>query len=140
MDDDLKRLEDELGRLRPAAPRPEFLSRVEEALNRRPIVQTWWVWASLPVAAALVLVLHWPRRIAAPLAAVPAASFEPVDVRDVLVSSRDEGYITLADGRPARRLIEAHLDTIVWRNPKSAESIQWSVPREELKIIPIVYQ
>ena len=96
-------------------------------------------WLCLPLAAALAFALGWPRRAAGPRPAV-AASFEPVDVRDVLVSARDEGYVTLADGRPARRLVEAHLDTIVWRNPKSAASIKWSVPREELKIVPIVYQ
>ena len=140
MPDDLNRLEGELGRLRPAMLRPDLLGRVERALDRRSTVRTGWIWVSLPLAAALILALGWPRRIAAPRPAAPAASFEPVDVRDVLVSSRDEGYITLADGRPAHRLIEAHLDTIVWRNPKSAESIKWSVPREELKIIPIVYQ
>lgn len=140
MDDDLNRLEHELSRLGPAALRPLFLEGVERRLKRRRIVRAWWVWASFPLAAALVMALGWPRGTATPSSASAAASFEPVDVRDVLVSSRDEGYVTLADGRPARRLIEAHLDTIVWRNPKSAASIQWSVPREELKIIPIVYQ
>jgi hypothetical protein len=140
MDDDLHSLESELSRLRPAGLRRVFADRMEGALDRRRLAPFRWIWLSLPLAAAVAFALGWPRRTAAPQQPAPAASFEPVDVRDVLVSARDEGYVTLADGRPARRLIEAHLDTIVWRNPKSAASIKWSVPREELKIVPIVYQ
>ena len=140
MDDDLSRLERELSRLRPAGLRPDLVGRVDRALDRGRGVRRWWVWLSLPLAAALILAVGLPRRTATPASPAAAASFEPVDVRDVLVSLQDGGYVTLADGRPARRLIEAHMDTIVWRNPRSAESIKWSVPREELKIIPIVYQ
>jgi hypothetical protein len=37
-------------------------------------------------------------------------------------------------------MIEAHVDTITWRDPRSAASIQWSVPREELRIVPVVFR
>jgi hypothetical protein len=144
MDEDLKRLEAELGRLRPAELRPAYEERLEGALARRPGWPNRWLWVALPAAAVLALVLGWPHRPPPPrapdVAAAPSGSFKPVDVRDVLVSSRDEGTVVLADGRPARRLLEAHLDTIVWRSPETAASIKWSVPREELKIVPIVYQ
>jgi hypothetical protein len=144
MDEDLGNLEAELSRLRPAELRGDFARRLERELGRRRPAPAAWLWIALPAAAALAVALLWAGRAAAPApratAAAATTAFEPVGVRDVLVSARDEGYVVLADGRPARRLLEAHVDTIVWRNPKSAASIQWSVPREELKIVPVVYQ
>src|ERR1017187_7775732 len=52
----------------------------------------------------------------------------------------DPGYVMLAAGWPARRMREAHLDTIVWKDPRSAASLQWSVPREEIRIVPVSFQ
>jgi hypothetical protein len=148
MDDDFQDLESELARLRPIAPPAGLLDRIERDLApRRPPVRGW-LWAAMPAAAALaaaaVLGVRWPVRPAArapghaPARAAPA--FRPVAVRDILVDTRDEGYVVLADGQPAHRLREAHLDTIVWTDPRSAASLQWSVPREEIRIVPVNFQ
>lgn len=146
MDDEFRDLEAELGRLRPAGPRREFLLRVERALAARGRPIRGWLWAAMPaaamLAAAVVVETRWPAQPAAtPHAPSPAApAFKPVAFRDVLVDSRDDGYVVLADGRPARRLREAHIDTITWRDPRSAASLQWSVPREQIRIVPVSIQ
>jgi hypothetical protein len=143
VDDDLDNLEAELMRLRPRALRPGFRSRVERALGRPRRISDAWIWVSVPAAALFAAAaLFWGRPSAGPVAPTPVAeaAFKPVGIRDVLVNSRDEGYVVLADGRTARRMIEAHVDTITWRNPRSAASIQWSVPREELRIVPVVFR
>jgi len=147
MDDDLQDLEAELSRLQPAAPRRDFLARIErDLMPRRPAIRGW-LWAALPAAAAIaaaaVLGMRWAARPAAEASAPGhsrAPALRPVAVRDVLVGSRDEGYVVLPDGWPARRLREAHLDTIVWKDPRSAASLQWSVSREEIRIVPVSFQ
>jgi len=147
MDDDFRDLEAELGRLRPAAPRRELVSRIERDLAPRRAAPRRWLWVAMPAAAALAAAaVLWVRWEAAPAREAPAArpaatpAMKPVAVRDVLVGSRDEGYVVLADGWPARRLREAHLDTIIWKDPRSAASLQWSVPREEIRIVPVNFQ
>jgi hypothetical protein len=145
MDDDLDNLEAELMRLRPRALRPRFASRVDGDLGRPSPISGVWIWVSVPAAALFAAAaLFWGHPSATPAAPMPAsvadAAFKPVGIRDILVNSRDEGYVVLADGRTARRMIEAHVDTITWLNPRSAASIQWSVPRDELRIVPVVFR
>lgn len=145
MDDDLDNLEAELMGLRPRALRPGLAARVERDLGRPRRLRYGWVWLTIPAAALFAAAaLYWARPPASPVGAAPAlvadAAFKPVGVRDVLLNSRDEGYVVLADGRTARRMVEAHVDTITWRNPRSAASIEWSVPREELRIVPVVFR
>jgi hypothetical protein len=147
MDDELEDLEAELSRLRPAAPRLDLLERIQRDLAPRRRGIRGWLWAALPAAAALaaaaVLGTRWAARPAADASARPpfrTPALKPVAVRDVLVGSRDDGYVKLADGWPARRLREVHLDTIVWKDPRSAASLQWSVPREEIRIVPVSFQ
>jgi len=140
MDDNLQELEAELVRLRPAAPSRELLGRLERRLEPR---GRGWLWALIPAGCALAVAVGF--RLSAPgpghAHAPPAPrALSPVAVRDVLVDSRDEGYVLLADGWPARRLREAHVDTIVWTDPRSASSLQWSVPRVEVRIIPVSFQ
>jgi hypothetical protein len=142
MDDDLDELEAELGRLQPARPARELLLRVERGLEAR---GRGWLWAAIPAACALSLaavlgVWRAPRQAAATHERPPSPALRPVAVRDVLVGSRDEGYVLLADGWPARRVLEAHLDTITWKDPRSGSSLQWSVPRDEIRIVPVSFQ
>jgi hypothetical protein len=63
-----------------------------------------------------------------------------VAAENVLISARDEGVITLADGTPARRERLQYVDTITWRNPRTRASIVWSVPREEVRVVPVSFQ
>ena len=68
------------------------------------------------------------------------APLKPVAAENVLVSARDEGLVTLEDGTPARRERLQFVDTITWKNPRTNSSLRWSVPREEVRIVPVVFQ
>ena len=163
MDDDLLKLEAELKALRPAAPTRDFLARLERELASpaqptAPVVQrtsrAWWVLAgALPIAAALALAfVVTSRRVQAPApdAVAPSpmaatqppapANFKPIAAENVLLDARDEGLITLDDGTPARRERLKYVDTITWKNPRTNASVRWSVPREEVRVVPVVFQ
>ena len=140
MDDELEKLEAELTALRPAAPSRELHARVARELTpaSRPIV--WWAWSAVPaaIAAALVLTFIVSNRPATAGEAAPA--FRPVAAENVLYAARDEGLVTLADGTPARRVRSSYVDTITWKNPRNNASLRWSVPREEVRVVPVVFQ
>jgi hypothetical protein len=137
MDDELKMLEEELGRLRPAAASPELKARIAGDLGprRRPVALLSWL--ALPAAAAAgAALLIFPPKAAAP--AAPSV-FKPVAARQVLLSARDEGYEQL-DGVPAHRLRATYVDSITWENPAEHASLTWSVPREQVRVIPASFQ
>jgi hypothetical protein len=152
MDDDLERLESELKRLRPAAPAPALVARIDRDLAdgaARPVlapVQPMWA-VALPAAAALValllqLVPTAPERGEGPAAVLAASepALKPVAAENLLVSARDEGLVTLDDGTTARRERLQFVDTIVWKNPRTHASLTWTVPREEVRVVPVVFQ
>ncbi len=160
MDDELKSLETELKRLRPRVPSAELQSRVatELALRRR----ATWAWAALPLAAALAVMLALQFRPASEMAAptlvpkpavvenpAPAETlavtdspvlYKPVAAEKVLYDSRDDGIITLANGSQARRVRNSYVDTITWRHPETNASVRWSVPRNEVRVVPVSFQ
>jgi hypothetical protein len=145
MDDELAALEAELARLRPVAPSAVLHATIGRRLTRRRRVpRVAWLALPLAAAAALTLVLN-VRRIAAPAtvpasAQAPVAAFDPVTAENVLVDSLDEGVVTLTDGTPARRVRQLYVDTITWRNPRTQASLRWTLPREEVRVLPISYQ
>lgn len=147
MDDDSQdfaELEAELKRLRPAAPSRELRAQLERDLAApRRGISAWWLLAALPAAAVLAIIVTLnSRRPSAPpgpaLTSVPG--FKPVSADNVLFDSRDEGYTTLADGTPARRVRQSYVDTITWKNPSTNASLRWSVPRSEVRVVPVVFQ
>jgi hypothetical protein len=170
MDEELLKLEEELKRLRPAAPTRDFLARIAREIDppaaeapvvRRP-ARLWWLWAgALPAAAALAVLLTFSMRTrpAARSAAVPlavaatakpsvaeqlvaesTAAFKPVAAENVLYSVLDEGLVTLEDGTPARRERFNYVDTVTWKNPRTNASVRWTVPREEVRVVPVKFQ
>jgi hypothetical protein len=130
----------------------------------------WWMLAgALPMAAALLVVFFFTSRRAvvpttsapspsvavapAPAAAQPgeasveqidgaqaAALFKPVAAENVLYAVADEGLVTLEDGTAARRERLNYVDTITWRNPRTNASVRWTVPREEVRVVPVKFQ
>lgn len=164
MDDELKELEAELQRLRPTAPSRRVTARLEvelaAAVVKAPVSRLHWWWAAaLPAAAAITLALVYfsAHRLgrsspgvsdenvaAAPASATRATSAEaalkPIAAENVLISASDEGLVTLDDGTPARRERLRFVDTITWRNPRTNASLTWSVPREEIRVVPVVFQ
>ena len=111
--------------------------------------------AALLVVAALVLVARRDAATAvnpvsqvshippvAPVVAVPAPEevFKPVAAENVLYAVRDEGLVTLDDGTAARRERLNYVDTITWKNPRTNASVRWTVPREEVRVVPVKFQ
>jgi hypothetical protein len=159
MDEELKTLESELRRLRPAAPSGALRGRLQRELtpgsdragtNREPR-RTWlvWGWLALPIAAAAVFVFNLqlpsvhvpvPEPTAASAKVVASDTLKPVAAENVLYAAADEGLVTLDDGTPARRERLHFVDTITWRNPRTNASLTWSVPREEVRIVPVNFQ
>lgn len=151
MDDELIALEAELQQLRPIAPSAALRANIAKqlAMRRRHRVGRW---AALPLAAAaaVALLLMPSRRPAAtvaasaPVAGMEAepsdAGFDPVAAENVLVDTLDEGLVTLANGAPARQFRQVYVDTITWRNARTNASLRWTLPREEVRVLPISYQ
>jgi hypothetical protein len=161
MDDDLLQLEAELKRLRPIAPSKALVARVRQELaGQSPApahFRLHWLWATLLPAAAMVAIVvalfsQKPDLSAGRPKATPDASptaggtestreapFKPVSAENVLVAASDEGLVTLEDGTPARRERRHYVDTIMWKNPRTNASLTWTVPREEVRVVPIAF-
>lgn len=151
MDDELKQLEAELRRMRPAAPPAELVRRIERELARpiapQPPAAVRWIWAvGVPAAAAITMWMAPAQRPAVGVAqegataAAAEAAFKPVSAENVLVAAQDEGLVTLQDGTTARRERLKYVDTITWKNPRTNASLIWTVPREEVRVVPVVFQ
>lgn len=147
MDDDLQTLEAELRFLRPVQPSARMEQGIAREIGSKRRARSPWMgaWWSLPLgaAAALVFALFQSSHGRVPTVsseALPAAQFKPVSADNVLLSSRDEGYVTLANGTQARQVRQTFIDTITWKNPKTNASVKWTIPREEVQVVPVVYQ
>ncbi len=70
--------------------------------------------------------------------ATPATSdlYRPVSVASVLYDLQDEGAVTLTDEQPARQARYRYVDTYTWKNPANNASVKWSVPRDEVRVMP----
>lgn len=149
MDEEIDAFEAELKALVPIAPSRTLEQRIAADLapaSRRAPVWRWGAFAALPVAAAVALVLTLPRPTTSTSPAAlkpdnPAADvLKPVAAENVLYAARDEGVVTLADGTAARRERLNFVDTITWQNPRTHASLTWSIPREEVRVVPVRYE
>jgi hypothetical protein len=151
MDDDLSSLEKELIRLQPTRPSANVERRLESEFattsTRRSRLGWWRAAIALPIAAAIALTVFTARRASPPaIANVPAEKpagtdvLKPVTAENVLYAATDEGPVTLANGIPARRERLKFVDTITWQNPRTRASLTWTVPREEVRVVPVRYQ
>jgi len=150
MDDELQQLEAELRRLRPRNPSPKLQARVSAKLAPRD--QSIWWWAALPLAAAVALALApWfrPTDANAPVAPITQVApkmdtvpdeYQPVAAENLLYATQDEGVVTLTSGAQARRVRNSYVDTITWRNPRTNASLRWSVPRDEVRVVPVNFR
>ena len=151
MDEELQQLEAELKQLRPAPLPPQLLTAVADELYAPPgkrgtVFRSGWKLAlPLGVAAAIVFLSVSRNDIEVSPASDTAAetvqpTLRPVAVEKLLVAAQDEGLVTLADGTPARRARLQYVDTITWRNPATNASLRWTVPREEVRVVPVHFQ
>ncbi len=150
--EDLQELERELYALRPRALSRGCTAGVAASLgaaSAQPMaaVRTRLRWIAWPVAAAFVAGCAWlaiPRAAnrASSLPATrpssePAGVFRPVATEAILYSAQLEGLVVLPNGSPARQLRNRYVDTIVWRNADTNASFQWTLPRDEVRWVPV---
>jgi len=143
-------LEAELKALQLVEPSANLQARIETKLAVPKKTRVWYAAAiALPIAAAIAWLVALPRpQTAKPNS--PAANtssvvtrddvLKPIAAENVLYSAADEGIITLADGTPARRERLRYVDEITWQNPKTHASLTWTIPREEVRLVPVSYQ
>lgn len=166
MDNLLQELENELKALQPRRADARWLERINRELaaelpaSARPVYTTatnlrswkWLGWRTAALAAALALVAVIGalsvRKASAPVANAVAVSepvvpapqaplYQPVAAANVLYDLQDEGTV---NGDSATRQVRArYVDTYTWKNPHTNASIKWTVPRDEIRVIPASY-
>ena len=62
--------------------------------------------------------------------------YRPVGAATVLYDLKEDGPVTLANSTPARRVRYRYVDTYTWKNPATKASLKWSLPRDEVRVIP----
>jgi hypothetical protein len=169
MDESLQELENELKTLQPRRAPARWLNQINRELaaelpaSARPRYATatnlvswkWLGWRTVGLAAALALAatvglvnLRRPVPVATPaaLAAAPTpvapaavAAYEPVTASNVLYDLKDEGEVKLEGSAPARQVRARYVDTYTWKNPRNNASIKWTVPRDEIRVVPASY-
>ena len=64
----------------------------------------------------------------------------PVKAANLLYDLQDEGLVLLEDNTPVRRMRARYVDTYTWKNPATNASLTWSVPRDEVRMVPARFQ
>lgn len=62
--------------------------------------------------------------------------YVPVSAASVLYDLRDEGAVTLEGEQTARQARFRYVDTYTWKNPATNASLRFSVPRDEVRVVP----
>lgn len=166
MDNSLQELENELKALQPRRAQARWMDQINRELaaelpaSARPVYTTatnlrtwkWLGWRTVALAAALALVatlgvLSFRKTSALVTNAVavnePAASaqqapvYQPVAAANVLYDLKDEGAVN--GDSTARQVRARYVDTYTWKNPRTNASIKWTVPRDEIRVIPASY-
>ncbi len=73
------------------------------------------------------------------LASAPSDIYRPVKAANLLYDLTDEGPVVLDDSTHARRVRARYVDTYTWKNPATNASLKWSIPREEVRVMPTNY-
>lgn len=132
--------EQRLQQLRPAEPRPEVRTRLENiAVPARP-QRTWIaalrIAAPLAAAAALVLAAVWsrpaPQKTSAPVVATPEPVGSPAEC---LLGARELGIYHAPDGRPYRIVQGIAMSQEAWRDPADGRLLTRAVPQQKLLLV-----
>jgi hypothetical protein len=166
MDNSLQELEHELKALKPRSASSRWIEQINRELaaelpaTTKPVYATatnlaswkWWGWrvaaAAVVVAAMTVGVVQFrradsvttPTELAQPprVAAESPQIYHPVAAANVLYELKDEGAV--AGDESARQIRARYVDTYTWKNPRTNASIKWTVPRDEIRVVPASYR
>jgi hypothetical protein len=163
---DFSELEAELKQLRPAAPSPELMKRVERSfqepvtatagvLPRQKASVNWFALGFGVAAAAAFLMLAWvntkqpngsqPKVANATSTNLPPAvavatrpTYVPDGITRVVYNRQNEGLVfPVSMDQPVRRVRSRSHETLQWRNPETGASLRVSYPTEEIELIPV---
>lgn len=90
--------------------------------------------ASVP---APMVAQQTPNRAPAPVIPTSADIYQPVKAENLLYDLRDEGEVMLANDQAARRTRYHFVDTYTWKNQRSNATVRWTIPREEVRFVPV---
>jgi anti-sigma-K factor RskA len=163
MDNSLDELEIELQALQPRRAAPRWLQQVDRELaaelpaSERPRFTTatnlsswkWLGWRTAGLAATMALAVTMglisfkqsqptpPPVVASNSTPIqPVTVYEPTKATNVLYDLKDEGEVMVDGAAPARQVRARFVDTYTWKNPRNNASIKWTVPRDEIRVVP----
>lgn len=96
----------------------------------------FWIFKSPPAPPGLAPLAEVDSAPGRPAATAGGGQFRPVAATNVLYDLKDEGLVNVEGGTPARQVRARYLDTYTWTNPRRNSSLKWSVPRDEIRVIP----
>ena len=165
IDEALQLLEEELRALTPAAPSDGLRARIQDALLHAadeapaapvtPPTPVWFGWIPIAAAAAVALlaVVLTPgigRNPATsnPLAAntdpvaIDQADLTPVDWQPLASNSKleriDYEGVRQQDSSTYRQIRTRYMERRTYKNPKDGSTVEILVPREEVRLVPVV--
>ncbi|MCC5807016.1 MAG: hypothetical protein JJU00_11875 [Opitutales bacterium] len=69
--------------------------------------------------------------------AAPSPRMRPVRAENYLANRIDEGVFIVGNHIAARQYRYQFVDTVVWEDPRDGTTVEMSVPREEIVLVPI---
>lgn len=89
-------------------------------------------------AATVVAPVEQPAVVEAPqVSPVPQSDrYHPVGAATVLYDLKEDSTVNSPNRAPAHRVRYRYVDTYTWKNPATNASLKWSVPRDEVRVIP----
>ena len=92
-----------------------------------------------PALTEVPVVAVTPPVAKAPAAPADTHAYQPVAAANVLYDLKDEGAVTTDDNTAARQVRARYVDTYTWKNARTNASLKWTVPRDEVRVIPATY-
>lgn len=160
LENELKRLPARKPSARLMAELQRELGPITPVVAATPVIRTprvrswnWAVWSLFGTAAAamaIMAVVQAKREVTVPTETVASASanilpalptamtvnrYDPVKATSVLYDLNEEGVTMLPDRSEGRQLRYRFVDTFTWKNSTTNASVQWTVPRDEVRLV-----
>jgi hypothetical protein len=111
----------------------------------------WWQglgWALAGAAVAGLAVMAFDRseagksspEIAVAETTAAADDFEHTEETQEVLATEDEGLVISDDDEPVRQVRYRSVERHVWTNPKTGARMEFEVPREDVRFMPVAMQ